>query len=444
MEFITEINTAIKSGLDEFKQFIDNKLQKNEHYLKQYFWMEEGAQLTVLNYLLQQHQEQKTGEQLCLDLTLFIDYILNKVGDKNFGEPLHQVLALGKVQLATHMLEQHTFDVDRRDEHGRTLLSLVLATKNRLLFSKILTFKPQVNAITQSTEKRIPFQPLHEAIMLDSAYVLTELVKAGAALANPVGPLKETPVLLAARLGKIKALHALLEFPVEELNLGAENHNLVAEQKMGDNAVESLCNLLAKESNNKDLIRGLAMLLCRGAEPPRNEVLCQLLANKRHELLQAIDNYLQKRPNLADSFVTRCHATESALHQIIYVDHSWGSAFRWLFGKPSEVAYIIENFVTRKITPKAAPVPLTEEDPPLKLYAEFVRRYNQAYQQQKITNPWSTMRWMIASGKCNWKTIQQYAQSHPGTRTQIIYEEMVQSMPKNETSEKIALTATPS
>ncbi|KTC82775.1 Dot/Icm T4SS effector AnkC/LegA12 [Legionella cincinnatiensis] len=452
MEFITEINAAVKSGLQGFKLFIEQKLSEDANYLGHPFWIENGEQVTVLNYLIQQHQEKegkRIHEELSSDLTQFIDFVLSRVKDKNIGEPLHQALAFGKLQLALHLFDTVVFDVNRRDQEGRTLLSLVVETKNRHLLRKILKSHPDVNATTRITDARVLFQPLHQAIALDFAFGVRSLANAGADLTNPLGAMKDTPVLLAARQGKIKALEALLEFPVEKLDLEAENNRLSADKMTADNAIESLCKLLANDKNNKDLIRGVAMLLCRGAEPPRKESMCQLLADKRSDLLKEIDRYMNSRPELVDPFVNRCHLADSPLHKIIYVDHSWGSTLRQLFGRPSEAAFVIERLVTRKYSRRqegssespalstVAAVPLKGDEPPLKLYAEFVRRYNEAYQNQRITNPWSTMRWMIAEGKCNWEMVKQYARSHPGTRTQIIYDDMFKTLPKMEMHEQI-------
>ncbi|CAM2741839.1 ankyrin repeat protein [Legionella steigerwaltii] len=450
MEFIIEINAALKLGLEGFKEFIEKKLLIDKIYLEHPFWMEGGVQMTVLNYLIQQHlNEDSFDKEIPSDLTQFIDFILSKVRDKNIGLPLHQTIVADKVQLALHLLATHILDVNKRDDEGRTLLSLVLPTQNRELLIKILTCNPEVNAATRLKKGRVPLQPLHQAIELDFTSGVVNLIRAEADVANPVGVMKDTPLLLAARKGKIKALEALLdEAPVEKLKLEAENRPL-EDGVTGDNAIEALCKRLDSDRDNKELLRGVAMLLCRGAEPPRSEELCQLLANKRRDLLKEIDQYIDTRPELVDPFVNRCHVTDSALYKIIYVDHSWGSTLRQLFGRPSDAAFVIEKLVTRKysrrqegsmdspVLPTAAAVPLKGDEPPFKLYAEFVRRYSEAYENQRITNPWSTMRWMIAEGKCNWETVKQYARNHPGTRTQIIYDDMFKTLPKMEMHESI-------
>lgn len=463
MEFKIEIDAATRLGLEGFQQYMEKKLRFDKSYLERPIWTEGGAQITILNYLIQEHQEKRREQKEevpgggLLDLTPFIHFVLSKIKDKNNGEPLHQALAAGKIKLGNSLLDTHVFDVNRRDEEGRTLLSLVLATKNRPLLQNILKSKPDVNAITRMAGTRIPFQPLHQAIMLDFAAGVTILGEAGADLSNPWGEMKDTPLLLAARLGKIKALEALLEFPVEKSNLEAENIKLASDnKKKSENAVESLCRLLAQDLNNKELIRGVAMLFCQGATPPRNASMCQLLVNKRSDLIKEIDRYMDSRPHLVDAFVTRCHLAGGPLHQIIYGNQkSWGSALRQLVGLPSATAFIIERLITRKYSRPlelegcaenqalltAAAEPLKGDEPPFKLYAEFVRRYNEAYRNQRMTNPWSTMRWMIVSGKCDWETVEQYARTHPGTRTQIIYDEMFQDAPKMVMNEEIGSPA---
>lgn len=427
-----ELDKAIKSGFDGFKQFIEKQLHHDPNYLEDPFWMENGSQMMVVNYLIQLHKG-----KLPLDLTIFIDFILYKTKDKNAGEPLHQAFEMGQLQLGHHLLEHHHFDMERRDQEGRTLLSLALATKNPEVLKKVLANKPNVNAVTRNTKTRLPFQPLHEAIVLDFASGVRNLGRRGADLTNPFGVRKETPLLLAARLGKIKALAALLEFPIDQLNLEAENKKIGPNRKRGDNAMESLCRLLAQDKTNKELIFGIAMLFCRGAEPPRSKLMCQLLAEKRFELLQAIDKYLEKRAHLVEPFVARCHKAESPLYKIIYVEHSWKMGLRRLFGLPSEMALKIEHLVTRKYsqTEKEGSTSLKKEDSPMKLYAEFVRRYNERYCNEKMTNPWSAMRWMMAEGQCNWGIVQDYANRHQGSRTRIIYEEMFKDLPALESQE---------
>ncbi|MCL9683344.1 Dot/Icm T4SS effector AnkC/LegA12 [Legionella maioricensis] len=471
MDFASEINEAISLGLDGFKLFIQHKISENKDYLKQFFWLpQDGTQMTVLNYLIAAHQEQEgelEAEECESDLTEFIDYVLELSEDKNVGEPLHQAIVAGKLQLAFHLLgiercieensranvialseemrkkaKANKYDMDRRDSEGRTLISLILNIKNIALLINILMNKLNIHATTSMTDARVRFQPIHQAVVLDFADGVRLLAAEGAQLANPLGVMKDTPLILAARLGKINAMEALLEFPGENLQLEAENNNLFEDKMTGHTAMEELCERIANNNEKNEAIRGVAMLLCRGAEPPLREEMRQLLSSNRIALLKAIDKYLEDKPGLVDAFVNRCHVTDGPLHNIVYADHSWGSSIRHLFGTPSEAAFIVENLVIRKYndsqveqangTPLsfATAESLARERNHLKLYAEFVRRYTQAYDSQIFTNRWSTMRWMIAEGRCDWATVVNYARNHPTSRTRIIWGEMFHPMPK--------------
>ncbi|HAT8249016.1 TPA: Dot/Icm T4SS effector AnkC/LegA12, partial [Legionella pneumophila] len=117
-------------------------------------------------------------------------------------------------------------------------------------------------------------------------------------------------------------------------------------------------------------------------------------------------------------------------------------SIRHLLGVPSEAALIVEELVTRKYSDPSfasenvsslsttATENLRSERNPLKLYAEFVRRYTQAYDSQMITNRWSTMRWMIAEGNCDWDTVVRYSKNHPTSRTRIVLNEMFNPIPR--------------
>ncbi|MGC1181894.1 hypothetical protein [Legionella sp.] len=78
LEFITEINKALESGLEGFKKKI-----------------------------LHQEKNNSLPPALVIDLTEYIDFILDNTRDKNIGEPLHQAIASGKIQLAIHLLEHN-------------------------------------------------------------------------------------------------------------------------------------------------------------------------------------------------------------------------------------------------------------------------------------------------------------------------------------------------
>lgn len=473
MDFITEINKAIGLTLEEFKAFINRKLQHDKDYLEKLFWLPNGSQMTVINYLINQHQE--TDKEIEIsdpekNLTDKIDLVLASSKDVNVGEPLHQAISEGKIQLALHLLQvdkinyslteiikvniigalsllkkkakefadnlKSLFDINKRDSEGRTLLSLAINSRDPELLINVLAKDPNIHAATNMSNAGIKFQPIHQAIVLDFADGVRVLAEEGANLSNPLGVMRDTPVLLAARQGKIRALEALLEFPVESLALEAENKHYFEDKTTGYTAIEELCERIANNNEKENAMRGVAILLCHGAEPPRNEGMRNLLSTNRVDLLKAIHSYLESKPELVDPFVHRCHLTESALHYIVYADHSWGSSIRHLFGLPSQAAFMVEDLVTKKYSNplvaqgqngplQTTPIAnLASEKDPLKLYAEFVRRYNQAYESQLLPNRWSTMRWMIAEGRCDWATVVRYSETYPTSRTRIILREM--------------------
>jgi hypothetical protein len=478
MDFINEMNKVTGVSLEEFKAFINRKLKQDKDFLEQLFWLPNGAQMTVLNYLIERHQEPEIASELTEpsnNLMDKIDLVLELSKDVNVGEPVHQAILAGKIKLALHLLQpvkmdfslsglitvnillaldllrkkakeftdqlrSYFFDVNRRDTEGRTLLSLAINNKEPELLVTLLAQNPNLHDVTNKTKAKVKFQPIHEAVVLDYADGVRLLASEGANLANPVGVMMDTPVLLAARSGTIKALEALMEFPVEQLSLEAENNHLFEDSKIGHTAIEEFCERIAHHEGTTDALRGVAILLCHGAEPPRNETMRNLLSNNRVGLLKAVHSYLENKPELVDPFVNRCHLTESALHYIVYADHSWGSSIRHLFGMPSDAAFILEDLVVKKysnllVTQGSAPlqttatVNLSSETNPIKLYAEFVRRYNQAYESQLLPNRWSTMRWMIAEGRCDWATVKRYSETYPTSRTRIILREMFNPIP---------------
>lgn len=144
-------------------------------------------------------------------------------------------------------------------------------------------------------------------------------------------------------------------------------------------------------------------------------------------MLKEAQQYLANKPELVDDFVSRCHIKNSVLHHIVYDDNSWANSFRHFFGKPNEAAFLLEGLVVRKypnvLTTEKNHNPLTKEHS-LKLYAEFVNRYNKAYASQIFTNPWSSMRWKISEGQGDWESIERYSKEHPTSRTRIVVNDM--------------------
>lgn len=441
MDFMNELHDAVNRNIDEFKLIIQQKVAENPNILNHIFWVSETTQMTVLDFLIQEHLSHRASEdgERVLNLTEHIDYVLRQSKDCNLNDPLHRALDQGKDDLVCHLLqnneEDHAFDLNQRDVLGRTLLHLVLKTKKVDLLQILIARMVKINVPTRDEVDNLPYQPLYQAVALDFADGVRLLMNNGAQ-AHYLSALQETPVLLAARLGKIQALEALLELPHNHLTLETENiKNGVA----GNTAIVELALRVQEKNEVKGALRGIAMLLCCGAELPRSKELCQLLRANRKQLLGMIDVYLQNKPDLVYAFVNRCHQKKSELHRLIYADNSWASWFRHLFGKPSDAAFTVEGFVTRKNSNPLVPqgqqaiaIPAVrmcnENQDPIELFAEFVRRYSEAYKNQRITNPWSTMRWRIAGGTASWEQVVHYAEKYPRTRTGIIYRNMLASV----------------
>lgn len=491
MAFTDELDNAIKSGLEQFKLFVQEKMKTNEDYFIQHFCMADGAQITVLNYLIVKHKEDSSD--INHDLIPYIDHVLSCSSNVNIGQPLHLAVQLKKIKLALHLLgvekiavpsqskitpsvllelrrskktnnpaiehfKKPMFDVSNRNYQGRTLLSLVLQLLHIDLLIELLKRYPDVNEPSVLGKDRVPYQPLHQAITLDFADGVRVLAAQGAQLANPHGVLQETPLLMAARLGKINALEALLENPVDKLSIEAKTYLPVDEDnhiREGHTAIEELCHRLAAGQEKDNALRGIAMLLCHGAEVSIDESMRTLLTRNRLKLIQFVDQYLFDKNHLVDGFVNRCHLKEGVLHRIFYADNTWENSWRHFFGRPTEVANIIENLVIRKNStcsggqaaiPAAAtstPTNLSSVKDPLLLYAEFVRRYQLAYDSQTITNTWSTMRWMIAEGRADWEEVKKYSDSHPASRSRIIMNEMFSTSTKVHEDRDTSTTSAP-
>lgn len=105
MDFVSEMNKILQMELEQFKEFIQKKLEEDKNYLEKLFWLPNGSQMTVLNYLIEQYSEPKLGiDDANRDLLAKIDFVLHEAKDVNVGEPLHQAIVAGKISLALHLL----------------------------------------------------------------------------------------------------------------------------------------------------------------------------------------------------------------------------------------------------------------------------------------------------------------------------------------------------
>lgn len=429
-----ELDEALEQGLDAFHCYLKQQEKSVAGYFEQFYWSTDGVPRTVLNYLIHRHIESDGQKE---NFTA-IDCVLALTKNKKACMPVHQAIIEGKTSLALHLLTklqmdlETGFDSNQRDHKGRTLLSLALAQKNSSMVAALLAAQASVHSPNYIDTVQALLQPIHQAVLLNDAEGIRLLAQYGANLSAPSGLAQDTPLLLAAHWGQIEALAALLALPVDQLNLEAER---VVDQNNRYTAIEALCFRLQQGKNIDSALQGIALLLCHGAKPPCSPVLRGLLSRYRSSLLQKIEDSLNQKPQLINAFIVKCHQRESALHNLIYAPHSWENARRYLWGMPGNAALVMEELLVKKhnewsenaYDPCAEGRVDTGVQTPdsLTLYALFVKRYSETYKNQLFSNPWSTMRWMIANGQCDWDTVQAYVQTNPNSRSAIVYHDLM-------------------
>ncbi len=431
MAIFDEIQRCINNpDRAEFKRFLAEKLKENRDFL-QHSWNQEGHQVTLLGYLISQHQE--TSDDLDdADPSNLTDLILETLKEStniDAGFPLHQAISRNKLALAKAMIKQHSvedkhsasitreFNFDALDNKARSLLSLALSAADEDLIARILVHTKNIHqsSVVQINEQPIEMQPIHQAIYLNLPSAV-RMLREKAQLNNACGLEKNTPVMLAVKSGHCEVLEELLRSPVEQLNFKAKNAK-------GINAMGLACETLkmakTPESKNKSL-QNIAMLLCNGAEVPKLDLLKNVLVSHRNELLQQMDDYLLKHPELVDEVVNRIHdKNKGRLHSLVYENDPLVSILQHLRNKPNNAALLVENWITRKV--EQAPASESQQDDDKVKFAEFVRQYDRQYKAKRFSNPWSSMRWMVASGTVtNWKDVMTYADNHPISRTAIL------------------------
>lgn len=433
-DFFDQLEKGTITPTEEFKRKLDAALADNNELLTQEFFDKNGRQMTLMNRVIELSDD-------TTDYTPAIDYVRSKSPNINHGEPVHWAIKLGKITIAKHLLQPQEenkplFDLDRRNPEGLSLLFLVIQAKLQELLALLIGQNINIHTHSYSAELKHDAQPLHQCIAANFGEGVRLLGKANAQLDNPVGPLKQTPLIQAAQGLKLDALEALLEFPVEKLKLEEENLNYYPSLSVGHTAVEELCEYLLAGKHTKDAVKGIAMLLCRGADLPRNDAMRLALSWHKAELLAAVKSYLEDKPELVDPFVKRCHTKDTPLHNMVYADHFWSESFKRFFGVADHAAWDVEDLLVAKYSNaknlKDNEKPLSTEAfakyspdmEPSRLYAAFVRLYEQHYTSKLFANPWSGMRWRISKGQCDWDAVKEYAKSHPFSRTAQIYKDM--------------------
>ncbi len=196
----------------------------------------------------------------------------------------------------------------------------------------------------------------------------------------------------------------------------------------GHTALDLFCIQLQGGVQPTQALRGIAILICNGAEIPVNPLLRSLLMQHRKALYQEVKRYTnsEKAPHLALNFLRRCHLKGNALHDVMYAKHSWSQAFRHFFGSPDDFAFQLETLVPSIPAPDkpeyVLEMGLAKEEA---LFAAFVSRYKESFRAVTFFNPWSGMRHRLAKGEITcWTDVMAYAATYPRSRSAQIVTEM--------------------
>lgn len=474
MQSFEELEAVVNKGGNLFKSFIRKEIELNKNFLQRAFWHAKGEQMTVLNYLIRRHKPEKER-----DMTAHIRWFLEQGASVNAGQPVHFLLERRRLDLLPLFINEHYVEklaedskgkkneifaqrlqLEARDKVGRSLLSRAIDTANASVMDLLLKSGLDVNEENriEINAKLLDIQPLHQAVLANFPEAIKGLIAAGANFNNPCGKLRETPLLLAARSANIVALEALLTC-LDSVNVEVNSRQecLEAVDVNSKRPIDLLCMHLYKKENPQEALRGIAMLLCHGAEVPSNELLRDLLMNNHMALLDEVKKYTKQAPALAANFVRACHDKNNPLHNIIYDNDSWGQIIRRFFGIASKEVFIVESLVfdgsdlleeeSPTISEDEELVEEQDKEDPIEIqvppkaaksavstvfkkdelvFAEFVWRYRQDFENTFFKNPFSTMLWKLASGECTSENeVRNYAAQHPDTRSDQILKAMV-------------------
>lgn len=420
MRSFSELESVIAQGEFQFQKFIQFELERDKHFLRRRFLLKTGEQLTILNYLIRKHEPLKGS-----DMLRNIHWLLEKAENVISDQPIHLLMRLRKtdlwpifVNLEADDRSLHELQLDCRDNEGQTLLSRALTAGEMSCISDLIALNAdlQESSKIKFAKKTLDLQPLHQSILMNFSSATKALIRAGAPVETPCGPLEETPLLLASRHGKIDALAALLASSTDELDLEYKNIN-------GTRAIDLLCLRLQKGANTQNALRGIAMLLCHGAEVPRRENFRSLLEEHRLALLDEVKNYSHLSGCSPATFVRACHDRHNRLHDIIYAKNSWIESLKRTLGFSSREAYLVESLVFdpsssdrrepiqvgEELSPREASQRFSEEE---RQFAEFTWRYRQDF-TRFFKNPFSTMNWKLTSGKyTSIEQVRRYVDKH--------------------------------
>ncbi|WP_419420226.1 hypothetical protein ACNVED_02715 [Legionella sp. D16C41] len=421
MDVFNELAERLEN-INEFKEFIDRQLELDSKFLERAFWLD-GQQISVLNYLIQQHDPENKN------LTAFIQSILLTKTNVYLHQPLHLILKLAKLDLLPICLAQlppadFKQALNSYDITGQTILAHAINLGDEKTFATIMALNLDINQASEVTLENTMqgcLQPLYQAIACNFSYAVDRLLSVGASVENPCLATKEPALLLAAHLGAIDALKVLLNHPKsrelihEQLNIRNSN---------GYTALELLCKRLQESNEPKQAIQGIAILLCHGAAVPSTEAWRNLLNSHRVALVKAVKEYTNEGAHPSIQFLRASHDKNNPLHEIIYTNKTWKQSVKNFFGIADRLAFKCEKIALADINKDK----LDENE---RLFASFVKRYKESIKRATFYSPWSEMLWKISTGQINtWQGVCQYANEHPKTRTARIVEEMTKPQPE--------------
>ncbi|QRN04572.1 hypothetical protein GH742_12205 [Legionella sp. MW5194] len=438
MDF-SALDNALAQGFSAFTRYIEEQLGEDEALLQKTFW-HHGKMVDFLSYVIQQHDHESN------DLTGHVQFLLEHGANTLLNQPVHLVLKEKKLDLLPVLLEaqgklqknlkaphnekemeiwvdneeqqpdSHSHFINGRDRDGRTILSRAIETGSIDCIRRVLTYKPLIDQadniqLDEATAREM--QPLHLAAFRDFGEGVKELLRAGANVDNPFGSRKRPVLSIAAREVNVSALEAALEVANKPLQLNYED-------TMRLRPIDLLCDSLAKNKKTHEAIRGIAMLLCRGADMPRTETYCQLLHTHRRQLLNDILDYAGKNPELKPSILRTIHNKNHALHRVIYDTHSLGRSVKNLTGGYDDLAGQVESLA--QDIPVNAEIQLQADE---KRFAEFVQLYLKNIKNATFFNRWSGMLTKISQGEVtSWQQLCDYAYANPNSRTALIIKQM--------------------
>ncbi|STX28047.1 ankyrin repeat-containing protein [Legionella beliardensis] len=413
-------------AIDDFKRFIDSQLAVDPQFLERTFWLD-GQQVAILNYLIQQHEIENRN------LIEFINYLFVKGIDTYLHQPIHLTLKLKKVDLLSLLLtkiphlsqgsraSQHA--LNSYDETGQTMLSHAIESGDVSVFTRIFALNlniHQASRVSVADGMQGFLQPLQQAVAVNFPEAVDKLLNAGAQVDNPCLDIKETPLLLAAHLGKIDALKVLLNHPRASAIVEQQTNNKNAE---GHTAIELLCRRLQENKEPEQALKGIAMLLCHGTPAPTNELFRDLLTTHRVKLVKAVKEYTADG-HASIKFLRASHDKNNALHGIVYSGKTWSQMVKKFFGVTDRLAFKCEKLFLLDVNHSQA-------DQDEQLFASFVKRYRESIKRSTFYSPWSEMLSKITTGQVNnWTDVCQYAKDYPSTRTARIVEEMTKPEPE--------------